>query len=235
MALAPLMYPMMECLPDDIETSYDPVRRAAKAAARLGKKYLGPYDRDGSLERTPAYLIMSHNSSQGRIVLKKDQPVLTYPAVGRSDSVSRIHSFLEKMTQTVGGNFIANPAWTLLGAQEITVHPIGGARVSSDGTGACDVINYMGEVFTGDASETHSGLIVCDSSALPAAVGVNPLATITTFAERSVELVAKKYGIRIDYQTKNGMLVASARGDTHNSCSEVLDPSSAILDIYRCF
>ncbi|KAK6342288.1 hypothetical protein TWF718_007691 [Orbilia javanica] len=206
MALAPLMYPMMEYLPDDIKPSYGVVRRVTKSAARLGSKYLGPYHPDGSLARTTTYLIMSHDSSQGKLVLKKDQPVLTYSGVGRSDSVSRIHSFLEKMTQAIGGNFIANPAWALLGAQEITVHPLGGARVSSDGTGGCGVVNHMGEVFTGDGSETHPGLIVCDGSAIPAAVGVNPLATITAFAERSVELVAKKYRINIDYRTKNGTL-----------------------------
>jgi hypothetical protein len=62
--------------------------------------------------------------SQGRLTLKKDQPVLTYSGVGRSASVSRVHEFLEKMTAVVGGNFIANPAWTLLGAQQITVHPM---------------------------------------------------------------------------------------------------------------
>jgi hypothetical protein len=50
--------------------------------------------------------------------------VLSYSGVGRSDSVSRIHNFLESMTAAVGGNFIANPAWTTLGAEQITVHPM---------------------------------------------------------------------------------------------------------------
>ena len=62
--------------------------------------------------------------SQGNLSLRGDKPVLTYSGVGRSDSVSRIHEYLEKMTAAVGGNFIANPAWTLLGSQEITVHPM---------------------------------------------------------------------------------------------------------------
>lgn len=69
-------------------------------------------------------VLMKFEGSQGSLTLRGDKPVLTYSGVGRSDSVSRIHEFLEKMTAAVGGNFIANPAWTLLGAQEITVHPM---------------------------------------------------------------------------------------------------------------
>lgn len=76
--------------------------------------------------------------------------------------------------------------------------------MSADGTGNKGVTNHMGEIFKGNGTETHQGLIVCDGSIVPAAVGVNPFATITALAERSVELVAQKYGISIDYDTKNG-------------------------------
>ena len=62
----------------------------------------------------------------------------------------------------------------------------------------------MGEVFSGRGKETHEGLIVCDGALIPAALGVNPFATITALAERSVEFVGTKYGIEIDYKTKNG-------------------------------
>jgi hypothetical protein len=58
------------------------------------------------------------------MTLKNDTPVLTYSGVGRSESVSRIHQVLEAMTAAVGGNFVTNPAWTLLGKQEVTVHPM---------------------------------------------------------------------------------------------------------------
>ncbi len=49
-------------------------------------------------------------------------------------------------------------------------------------------------------------MMVCDSAAMPAALGVNPFATITAFAERAVEQAAKSLGLSIDYETKNGEL-----------------------------
>jgi choline dehydrogenase-like flavoprotein len=45
-----------------------------------------------------------------------------------------------------------------------------------------------------------------DGSVVPTALGVNPFATITALAEHSVEHVAAKMGIKIDYETKNGLL-----------------------------
>jgi hypothetical protein len=66
--------------------------------------------------------------------------------------------------------------------------------------------NHIGEVFDGNGEKVHEGLVVCDGAFIPASLGVNPFATITALAERSVELIAKGHGINIDYETKNGML-----------------------------
>lgn len=80
----------------------------------------------------------------------------------------------------------------------------GGARISKDNTGNNGVVDHVGELFRGNTAVKHRGLVVCDGSVIPAAVGVNPFATITAFAERSVELVARDHDISIDYDTKNG-------------------------------
>jgi choline dehydrogenase-like flavoprotein len=59
-------------------------------------------------------------------------------------------------------------------------------------------------VLQGDNDQVHEGLIVTDGAAIPTALGVNPFATISALAERSVEAAASRAGIKIDYETSNG-------------------------------
>ncbi|KAK5653272.1 hypothetical protein OQA88_9171 [Cercophora sp. LCS_1] len=204
-ALEPILLPMFEKLQSrDVRGRLAGL--ASKTASRLGAKALGPTFEGGSVQKTTTYLVMSHDSSQAHMTLEEDHPVLRYSGVGRSESVSRINKLLMEATAAIGGTFVPNPAAALLGDQQITVHPIGGARISKDGTGNSGVVNHAGEVFVGNTSTVYDGLVVCDGAIVPAALGVNPFATITALAERSVELVALKHGIYIDYQTQNGDL-----------------------------
>lgn len=87
---------------------------------------------------------------------------------------------------------------------QISVHPIGGMNLTDDGTADGGVTTHLGEVLTGNQGEFHDGLVAVDGSVVPTALGVNPFATITALAERSVEGVAQKKGITIDYESKNG-------------------------------
>lgn len=54
---------------------------------------------------------------------------------------------------------------------EVTVHPLGGANMSRDGTGCEGVTNHIGQVFTGPGSEVYEGLLCCDGSMVPTALG----------------------------------------------------------------
>jgi hypothetical protein len=161
-----------------------------------------------SIERTQVYLIMSHDSNQAILTLKDDKPVLEFVGVGKSEHVKYLNGILRDATEAVGGTFVQSPFYAALGQQEITVHPIGGACMSFDGTGAHGVTNHFGEVFTGNSEETHPGLIVTDGAVIPTALGVNPFATITALAERSVEHVAASEYIdaHIDFTTPNHIL-----------------------------
>ena len=60
-ALAPLMFSMLEYLPDMKRPKYSPIESVEKFVARLKGK-LGPYVPEGSVQKTAVYLIMSHDS-----------------------------------------------------------------------------------------------------------------------------------------------------------------------------
>lgn len=77
--------------------------------------------------------------------------------------------------------------------------------MASDNTGETGVTNHMGEVLKGDGAETHEGLVVMDGALIPAALGVNPFATITALAERNIDLYARKHSLAIRHE-KNDVL-----------------------------
>ncbi|KAI0472100.1 glucose-methanol-choline oxidoreductase [Xylariaceae sp. FL0804] len=203
-ALAPFMLAMLELLPGSIAPEGESLFERFKASlAVAGSFFLGPYFRKGAVEKTQMYLIMSHDSNQAYLTLKGDKPVLEFVGVGRSDHVKEINSVLQKATRAVGGTYVQNPFYALMGEQEVTVHPIGGACMAD--SGEYGVTNHAGQVFTGDGLETHEGLIVTDGALIPAALGANPLATITALAERALDLYAKRHDLKVN-MAKNEVL-----------------------------
>ncbi|KAL2068473.1 hypothetical protein VTL71DRAFT_16571 [Oculimacula yallundae] len=207
-ALAPLFQTMLEMMPgNQIPTGQTLLEKVKHSIAQQGSRFLGPYYSKGSIERTQVYLVMSHDSNQAILTLKDDKPVLEFLGVGRSEHVQYLNDILRQATQAVGGTFVNSPFYAALGQQEITVHPIGGACMSKSEFGEHGVTNHWGEVFTGDGKDTHHGLIVTDGAVIPTALGVNPFATITALAERSVAHAARlRIKRQIDFETKNDML-----------------------------
>jgi hypothetical protein len=62
LALAPIMFPMLEHTPDPVRPSLNAVEKAVKFVSRLGGGLFGSYFSRGSIGRTAVYLIMSHDS-----------------------------------------------------------------------------------------------------------------------------------------------------------------------------
>lgn len=77
--------------------------------------------------------------------------------------------------------------------------------MSRDNTGKTGAVNHVGQLFTGNGSHTHDGLIITDASVIPTALGANPFATIAALAERSVEAYATRKGLVISHE-KNDVL-----------------------------
>jgi hypothetical protein len=64
-ALSPLMYPMLEFLPDANKPKYGAAEAAAKKASRMVSRLFGAQNVKGSVAKTAVYLIMSHDSKLG--------------------------------------------------------------------------------------------------------------------------------------------------------------------------
>ncbi|TVY17726.1 Cholesterol oxidase [Lachnellula arida] len=228
-ALAELFQTMLELMPgNQYPKGHSLFGKVKHALAQQGSRFLGPYYKKGSIERTQVYLIMSHDSNQAIMTLKDDKPILEFLGVGNSSHVKFLNGLLEQATEAVGGTYVQSPFSAYLG-QEITVHPIGGACFAKDGTADTGVTNHFGEVLTGNGDETHHGLIVMDAAVIPTALGVNPFATITALAERSVEHAARSIGQRIDLKTKNNdVLDLFGEPHQHAEAKQQLDRRNTI-------
>ncbi|KAL7816738.1 FAD/NAD(P)-binding domain-containing protein [Trichoderma gracile] len=201
---------LLQCMLDLMPGSHAPdmplLQRAQQAMGVWKSRLLGPFSKSGTLGNTQVFLIMSHDGSQATLSLKNDKPVLEFIGVGKSDRVKRFNAILEQATDAVGGTLVYTPFYNLMNKQQITAHPLGGAPMSRDNTGANGATNHLGQVLIGnDTSETHAGLIVADGALIPAAIGVNPLATIAALAERTVEAYARENGLVIN-EKKNDVL-----------------------------
>ncbi|KAG6009924.1 hypothetical protein E4U21_000695 [Claviceps maximensis] len=192
------------------------VRRVRRLGRVWRSRLLGPHARSGAVQRTQVFLVMSHDTAQGTMRLENDVPRLQFPAATTTDESPReraVHALLSAAVSSVGGTLIRNPCSKLWGNYRLTVHPLGGARMSRDNTARNGVTDHRGRVFTGrTASETHAGLVVVDGAVVPGALGVNPLATIAALAERAVAEYAGAEGLGIR-EGGRGVVDADATGD----------------------
>lgn len=120
-ALVPGLLPLLETTPGAIRSV--PRQRSKfqqNLSRKLGKAF-GPYQPDGSLQRTQVYLVMSHDSNQANLVLdEKGRPIVKWLGVGRSKHVDYLNSFMARATQQIGGTFINNPFYAFLNQQEVS-------------------------------------------------------------------------------------------------------------------
>ncbi|KAL7928992.1 hypothetical protein V8C35DRAFT_316705 [Trichoderma chlorosporum] len=203
-AFCQLLQVALDLLPGSHSPDKSLLERTQEAMGLWKSRLLGPFSKTSTLGNTQVYLIMSHDGGQATLSLKDDRPVLEFQGVGTSDRVKKFHDILEKATDAVGGTLVYTPFHHFMNKHQITSHPLGGAPMSRDNTGANGAANHLGEVFTGnDTSETHPGLIVVDGALIPTSIGVNPLATIAALAERAVE----------GYTRANGLIINDRKND----------------------
>ncbi len=175
----------------------DAVKKKAREATSLLR---GPYH--GAINHTQAFLVMTHDDGNGKMLLNNDRLQIVWKGVGKQPIFQKVHENLTKATEAINGEYVVNPTWTkLMNYDLMTVHPLGGCIMADDATKG--VVNHKGEVFAGTTgTDVHKGLYVCDGAVIPLPLGVNPLITISALAERSCELMAQDYGFTIDYSYK---------------------------------
>lgn len=158
---------------------------------------LGAYH--GATNNTQAYLAMGHDSGDGEMKLEDDRLRISWPGVGNEEVFTKIKQRLVEATKALGGTFMPNPVWTeLFGHDLITVHPLGGCVMGEDASSGA--ANHKGQVYSsGAGQDVHKGLYVADGAIIPAAVGTNPLFTISAIAERNMALLTEEYGWQIQY------------------------------------
>jgi cholesterol oxidase len=170
-------------------------RTLAKEARELESAILGAYS--GADRNTLFLLLMAHDDSLGRMYLEDDKLRVDWPGLGIQPQFEKASTMMERISLALGGIYIPNPIWNALTNHNmVTGHPLGGCSMADDAERG--VVNHKGQVFGGaSGNAVHAGLYVMDGSVVPAALGVNPLLTISALAERNCQELANDYGYLI--------------------------------------
>ena len=200
-ALAPIMPAMLSATAKLLgeDTDEGLLDALAEKARELESVVRGAYH--GAVRNTQTYLVMTHDDSDGRMVLRDDRLRVEWSGVGDKPIFARVKHRLVEATKALGGTFVPNPTWNaLFNHQLVTVHPLGGCCMAEDATDG--VVNHKSQVFSDPTgADVHAGLYVCDGSVIPRSLGVNPLFTISAVAERACTWMARDRGWADDQGT----------------------------------
>lgn len=149
--------------------------------------------------RTQLFYVVGHDDASGRLKLAGERVTVDWPGYSRAPERMRAEAKVKAMIERMGATFDANPfAMTAFGGNRIIAHPLGGCAMGC--TSKTGVVAHDGRVFDpaqGPAA-VHDGLYVCDGAAVPSAIGVSPLLTITALAERAMMLAARRLRRTLD-------------------------------------
>ena len=151
------------------------------------------------ISRSQLLYVVAHDDASGRLRLQNDHVIVDWP--GYSDAPERVSAEqkVKAMIESMGAVFHSNPfAMTAFGGNRIIAHPLGGCAMGE--TVEQGVVAPDGRVFNSTKGPTgvHDGLYVCDGAAVPSAIGVSPLLTITALAERAMILAAERLQRKLD-------------------------------------
>jgi cholesterol oxidase len=153
------------------------------------------------MSRAQLLYIVAHDDASGRLRLQNDHVIVDWPSYSKAPERVRAEQKVKEMIESTGCTFNSNPfAMTAFGGNRIIAHPLGGCGMGE--TAEEGVVAPDGRVFdpTKGPKGVHDGLYVCDGAAIPSAVGVSPLLTITALAERAMILAAEQLHRKLDVE-----------------------------------
>lgn len=152
-----------------------------RSGGKVGSHF-GALLRHGLTEGSAVLLFMGRDRSTGRLHLDETGTLEgRWPLRHNRRMYKRMLAAGEAFKNDVKGRTaFAMPTWWLPFRRNITVHPLGGARLADNrADGVTDSApEHFGQV------HGYTNLFVADGSLFPSAVGANPAATITALAER---------------------------------------------------
>jgi len=172
-------------------TSYRDMRRQKLKRWRRDRRW----NTEGALNHSLGFLLMCHDNSDGELLLDDRGSVrVEWPGATTERVYGDIDELMRPAVEKIGGTYMKNPRWgtRFLGNHLITAHPIGGCSMADSVD--YGVVDHAGRVFDADGG-FHNGLYVSDGSVLPRALAVNPLLTISMFAERMAEHLRAELGL----------------------------------------
>ena len=154
------------------------------------------------MSRSQILYVVAHDDASGRLRLQNDHVIVDWPSYSDAPERVRAEQKVKAMIESMGGVFVSNPfAMTAFGGNRIIAHPLGGCAMGE--TVEQGVVAPDGRVFdpAKGPQGLHDGLYVCDGAAVPSAIGVSPLLTITALAERAMMLAAEQLHRKLDVDT----------------------------------
>jgi len=193
---------------DDVTTAnftrYADATRRLQDIATLGTdlmagKGLAGLAYSGATARMQSYLLMSHDDAGGRIVLDDSNPdipapvTVSWPDAGSRFPFPRDNEILRQASDAIEANYLPNPVWSEpYGWKLVTTHPVGGCRMADSPDHG--VVDADCRVYTGNGTQVHEGLMVCDGAVIASSLGVNPLLTISAITIRAMRALTLREG-----------------------------------------
>ena len=128
---------------------------------------------------------IGRDNAGGRLVLRRGrlEVLWNYERENRA-LVARMQRAMRDLARVYGGIYSPLLTWKLF-KRIITVHPLGGCRLSESPDRG--VVSPEGRV------HNYDGLYVADGSVIPTSIGFHPVMTISAVCERIAEHVAASF------------------------------------------